>query len=98
MDENTEEQPARRRSRAWGRAVGLVGGGLLAGGILAGTLTANAATDDGTDEGTGSTPSVTQEDGSTTTTPPEDCPEGGRGGPGAVPSEGSTSGDADTAT
>jgi hypothetical protein len=77
MDENVEEQqPARRErvgSRAWVRTVGLVGGGLMAGGILAGTLSANAATDDGTASST----SVTQEDGTTSTaTTPADCPEG----------------------
>ena len=81
MENLTDEQPAPRErigSRAWVRTVGLVGGGLVAGGILAGTLTANAATD----ESTTTTPSVTQEEGTTGTTAPEDCPEGAgsRGG------------------
>ena len=37
MDEHQDQQPARERtgSRAWGRTVGLIGGGLMAGGILA---------------------------------------------------------------
>ena len=89
MDNVTDEQPAPRErvgSRAWVRTVGLVGGGLLAGGILAGTLTANAATD----ESTTPTPSVTQEEGTTGTTAPEDCPEGAggpRGGTGTAPTE-----------
>jgi len=87
MDNVTDEQPAPRErvgSRAWVRTFGLVGGGLLAGGILAGTLTANAATD----ESTTPTPSVTQEEGTTGTTAPEDCPEGAggpRGGTGTAP-------------
>jgi hypothetical protein len=93
MENLTGEQPAPRErigSRAWVRTVGLVGGGLVAGGILAGTLTANAATD----ESTTTTPSVTQEEGTTGTTTPEDCPEGAgpRGGTSTAP-DGSTTPD-----
>ena len=88
MNDTTAEQPAPRErigSRAWVRTVGLVGGGLLAGGILTGTVTATAAEDSTTD-----TPSVTQEEGTTTdgTTAPEDCPEGARGDAGTTPESG----------
>ena len=95
MDEHQEPQPVRERtgSRAWGRTIGLVGGGLLAGGILAGTMTANAATGD---TGT-SVPSVTQEQGTTTGVADEGTSTDGAAAPEDCPADASTSSDADAA-
>ena len=76
MDDAVEQPDRRERvgSRAWVRTVGLVGSGLVAGGIMAGTLTATAATD----EGSTSTPSVTQEEAAAAdSTTPGDCPQEG---------------------